>query len=474
MSLRGANYCRQSVTREGSESLERQEKSNNETAARLGIEITHTLIEPPSTSGFKGFGKDRPRFRELIDHFERGEIDCVVVYKNDRLSRGGGVGLAPIVEAAERRGLNPDRLVAADGAWVREFEVNLRAAMDREESKKTSERMLAVRRAEAEAGKPRRGSRRPYGYEDDAVTLNEHEADVLRQAVKAVIAGDSLRQVCDSLNSEGEVTSTGAPWSTTTLSRALRSQRNRGQREHKGKVIGPAAWPAIIDPGLIAELDEALSASTAAGPRSYFLSGLLYCSLCGARMWSYKRAGGVRAYGCRKVAGRPGCGRQSINAAHLEGFARTVVTTVLAHPIIQDRIEQFVSNLTSTDIAAIRLDIEAKRERLLDLAADGLLTKGQLKDRLAKLDDELRRAAQSGRRKVVIPKTLPEVEAWFDRSSVKTKAELFQRAFEYIEIRPSKRPRGSRGFDPDRLLFHGQDAPVLRKIGPRALTGMIA
>ncbi len=42
-----------------------------------------------------------------------------------------------------------------------EFEIGIRSAMDREESKKTSDRMLAIRAREARAGVPRIAGRHP-------------------------------------------------------------------------------------------------------------------------------------------------------------------------------------------------------------------------------------------------------------------------------------------------------------------------
>lgn len=45
-----------------------------------------------------------------------------------------------------------------------EFEIGIRSAMDREESKKTSDRMLAVRAREAREGKPRIAGPMAYGW----------------------------------------------------------------------------------------------------------------------------------------------------------------------------------------------------------------------------------------------------------------------------------------------------------------------
>lgn len=167
MPTRAAIYARQSRTGEGSESLELQVERCRESGERLGLEIVAELVEPPSTSGYKNRGRDRPQFNELIDLTRSSMVDCVIVYKTDRLSRGGGPGYAPLVDAIEEAGGDPNRFILADGAWVTEFELSIRAAMDRESSALTAARMLDVRAREALAGKPRPAITRGYGYERD-------------------------------------------------------------------------------------------------------------------------------------------------------------------------------------------------------------------------------------------------------------------------------------------------------------------
>src|SRR5680860_647514 len=164
---RAAVYARQSITREGSASLDVQVESCREAAGRLRVEVVAELIEAPSTSGYKNRGRSRPKFQELLELIRTGDVDCVIAYKTDRLSRGGGPGWAPLVDAFETAGRDPDRAVATADGWVSEFEIGIRSAMDREESKKTSDRMLDVRRREAKSGIPRIAGRRAYGFSED-------------------------------------------------------------------------------------------------------------------------------------------------------------------------------------------------------------------------------------------------------------------------------------------------------------------
>jgi site-specific DNA recombinase len=291
---RAALYARQSITREGSASLDVQVEACREAAARLKLEVVAELVEAPSTSGYSNRGRNRPKFGELLDLIRRGEVDCVVAYKTDRLSRGGGPGWAPLVDAFEEAGRDPDRAVATIDGWVSEFEIGIRSAVDREESKKTSDRMLAVRAREAKEGVPRLGGRRPYGFTAD---MSEHVADEvarIEEAADRVLAGESVWSICTAWNKSGVPTVTGRLWTVQTLTSILTAPRLAGLRVHRGEVVGKGQWKRMIDEDRHDVLVAALAAKRtwSMRGRTYPLTGFLVCGRCGGKMRSLTREGG--------------------------------------------------------------------------------------------------------------------------------------------------------------------------------------
>ncbi|MDX6584601.1 MAG: hypothetical protein QOI10_3785 [Solirubrobacterales bacterium] len=56
MALRAAIYARQSITREGSASLDVQVEACRDAATRLKVEVIVELVEAPSTSGYRNRG----------------------------------------------------------------------------------------------------------------------------------------------------------------------------------------------------------------------------------------------------------------------------------------------------------------------------------------------------------------------------------------------------------------------------------
>jgi len=186
----------------------------------------------------------------------------------------------------------------------------------------------------AQAGLPH-GGRRPFGYEDDRLTVRESEAVVIRDMVRRHLAGESLASLVEWLQAEGIPTVNGATWRTPTLRTLLSSPRIAGLREHRGQVVGPAAWPAIIT-----EKDRAgilaAYAGRAANPgrrtaRRYLLSGLLRCGRCGNRLYS-KRRETSRRYVCSSGIDHGGCGRLTVVAPPLEELITDAVLYRLDTP----------------------------------------------------------------------------------------------------------------------------------------------
>jgi site-specific DNA recombinase len=452
---RAAIYARQSITREGSASLDVQVEACREAAARLKLDVVAELVEAPSTSGYSNRGRNRPKFGELLDLIRRGEVDCVVAYKTDRLSRGGGPGWAPLVDAFEEAGRDPDRAVATTDGWVSEFEIGIRSAMDREESKKTSDRMLAVREREAKAGVPRVGGRRSYGYSAD---MSEHVAcEVLRieEAADRVLAGESVWSICTDWNALGVATVTGRPWTVQTLTSILGSARIAGFRTHRGKVVGEGQWKRIVDEDRHDALVAALAPrrSKPRKGRTYPLVGFLVCGRCGGPLRSLTRENGGRSYACRKGPGMGGCGGIRIQANGLEEYVRDLICGMLADPVTRAAMAEVAPTPSPGTPSDALADLHLRRERLIDLYTDGDIDRSIFRSRQAKLDDQIRAAesqpSRTGVTMPAIPSTFSELVAIWDHAGIDFQRQLIENLVRSITVNPAHTRR--RRFDPSRL-----------------------
>lgn len=397
---RAVIYARQSVTRDGSESLDAQVERCREAAGRFGLEVVAELVEPPSTSGFKNRGRARPRFAELLELIRVGEVDVVIAYQTDRLSRGGGPGWAPLLEAFEAAGHDIDRAVATPMGYVSEFEIGIRATTDREESKKTAMRVADSHARRARDGKALHGGPRPFGYEEDRIHLRPAEAVEIRNGIERLLAGESLHGIAGDWNARGVPTVGGGAWVPSVVRQTLLRPRNWGVREHHGVAVAQGEWEAIVD----TEIGERLRAHLSNGARlvsggvtarKFLLPGFLLCGKCGAKMINQPAdAHHQRSYRCSSTPGR-GCGGTRIVAEPLEGYVLGAALRHLDSPRLAERLQRERDDTDDNLGVAIAAE-EAKLNELAAAWANDHLTQAQLltasdavNARLAKLRRQL-------------------------------------------------------------------------------------
>jgi len=473
-------YIRQSLTRDKSESIPLQIERCTEAAKALGAEIIETLVEPPSTSGFKDRGRSRPRFLDLLELVRSGRARAVMAYKSDRLSRGGGPGWAPLIEAFEAAGCDTDHAVLTPNGWLSEFEIGIRASMDREESKKLSDRMRDVRAREAREGKPR-VSGRPYGYScagvhpenceivgcahDGTMSLVPAEHEVIFEVVERVLLGESLWGIANDLNSRGIRSARGGEWRTNILTRLLTNPRYVGMREHKGVVVAEGTWERAIDRSTWDRVQEVLRNRPTAGPRrfgarTYPLVGFLFCSRCGGKLRSIRKQNGRRAYYCRKGAGLGGCGGISTIAEPVELEVRQYVIGKLCDPVYRKQLVRLAETAAdeSESLADELAGAEAQRDMLLDLYLEKKVTKAAYERRYAALTETIevlgRKAFTSPEQSVLrdLPPTVEQLDSLWDDKGIGFQRQLIDLVIQRVEVLPGQ--QGRKTFDPSRLVWH--------------------
>ena len=297
---RAAIYCRISDDRNGDGlGVKRQEADCRKLAAARGWTVAGVYIDNDISAWN---GRQRPEYQRLLADIRSGAIGGVVVYKLDRLHRqpreleefiplclSRGVAIAPVAGEVD--------LGTAQG----QLQARLMGAVDKHASDVASERVRRKMVEVAEAGRPH-GGPRPYGFAADRVTLDDHEAAVIREVTEALLTGTSLRSVCLRLNARGDLTPFGKQWQLSTMSRMLLRPRLIGKREHRQTGVHQAVWPAIITQteqiGLKAVLRNP-SHRRVGAPARHLLSGLLRCGECGARMVTWPGWGrNRRSYIC--------------------------------------------------------------------------------------------------------------------------------------------------------------------------------
>ncbi|MFI6290121.1 recombinase family protein [Nonomuraea sp. NPDC050790] len=409
--------------------------------------------------------KKRKQYARMAKDIETGQINAVGCWHLDRATRHP-MELEYLCEYAENLGT---LFAAVHGSIdLRTSNGRMAARMDaaaaRREVELKATRQRSANRQRAEQGESWYGGMRPYGYDTDRTTIIEAEAEVLRDAAKRVINGDSLRSIVVDLDRRGILSSTGKAWQAVTLRRALLNPRIAGWRTVDGVKVAHGKWDAIIDDETQAKLaailtDPSRKAGTGggSGARKYLLGGFLVCGIpgCGKPLQSQPSNSGARGYVCRKAPPIGGCGRIRVAAEPIEEEVAARVLSRFASPAVARRLQAAMNSQTEGDI----LDqIKAYEDRLDSAARD--YTRGQMSKRamqtIEKTAEEeirkLRGQIATNHRLADLPQGLGPVELarWWQDASLERKRDLVSVVLDHVAVGPVTRV-GFTGLDLDRL-----------------------
>jgi DNA invertase Pin-like site-specific DNA recombinase len=317
-------------------------------------------------------GKPRPEYRRMLDDIIDGQVDAVIVWHTDRLTRHPRE-LEEYIEVCAPRSVPTHAVTSGDLDLANsdgQFIARMLGAVARKESDDKSRRIRRKHEELAQAGKMVGGGTRPYGYQADRWTIEPDEAAIVREAAERILAGDSLRSLAADLNRRSVRTVTGVGWKGSVLRNLLLSARISGQREHHGEIVAPGDWQAIIRPEQTAGLRAMLTdpeRRTNRAARRYLLTSLLHCAVCKSRLVARPRGDGARRYICAKGPGLPGCGGVAILADTLERFIVEAVLHRLDSPALAAALGG--ADAPSELLDAARLEAETSGGELEQLAA---------------------------------------------------------------------------------------------------------
>jgi site-specific DNA recombinase len=368
-SLRCAIYTRKS-TEEGLEQDFNTLQAQRE-AAEAYIRSQHltgwvALPEPFDDGGFSGANLDRPALKELFVAIEAGRVDCVVVYKVDRLSRSL-LDFARLMALFERHGVSFVSVTQEFNTTTSLGRLTLNillsfAQFEREIiSERTRDKLSAARRkGKWIGGIP------VLGYDVDPrggrLVVNQEEAQRVREIFaicrEAGKLAAGLREVngrglqTKSWNSRDGRAHAGKPFSKSSLGALLGNVLYKGCISHKGTVY-PGEQQAIVDEKLWARVNRELELRRASQvarrhqKQETLLQHLIRCGGCGTVLvatYTKKRGQRHNYYVCPKR--RDGCKQPPVAALDLDASVRQRLEAVLgAQPstlVIQQAIEQIV------------------------------------------------------------------------------------------------------------------------------------
>lgn len=331
MGRRAVIYTRISRDPEHDElGVTRQRHDCEQLCEREGFEVVEAL-QDDDRSAYAG--KRRPGYERLHQLLSDRTIDVVVAWHPDRLTRHPRE-LETLIEALEAATATVRTVTAGEldlSTPAGRMTARVVGAVARHESEHKSQRLRRKHQELAESGKLAGGGTRPFGYEQDRVTVRPDEAAIITELVKRFLEGESLRSLVRELDRRGIRTPTGSPWTSSPLRRLLISGRIAGLREHRS---GPtkAVWPAIITQDqhrLVVATFADESRHGAAPARKYLLTGFVTCGPCGTRLVARPRGDKRPCYVCAAGVGLVGCGKIRTLSEPVEELVVAAVLEVL-------------------------------------------------------------------------------------------------------------------------------------------------
>ncbi|MBZ4580998.1 recombinase family protein [Mycobacterium avium] len=394
--LRAAIYLRISEDRRDGAGVERQEKECRELAERLDWPIVVPPFIDNDISAFSG--KRRPRYHDLLDAITSGQINAVLTWHTDRMHRQPGEQ-DHYIRLCQKHGVQNAAVqvgrVDLDTASG-EFNVRVLGLVAHFESRHKAERIQSAHRQIAERG-GWKGGIRPFGYEPDGLTVREAEAVEIKRIANAVVRGQSLRSLALELNERGVTTVTGKRWTSAHLRSMLVRSRLAGLREHRGVIVGTAAWPAILDratwEAMKAVLEDPARCTGGGGRRGRMPTslgtGLYLCGTCGQPRMRLGRSNGRRPiYKCGASMDDAERGHVTRAAEPLDALVEGALLEKLSEPGAIDALCAVIDT-DDAELAALSREQATIRPRLKKAAK--LYATGAIDDeQLADISKELR------------------------------------------------------------------------------------
>jgi DNA invertase Pin-like site-specific DNA recombinase len=343
---RTAIYARQSRSRAGSfTSCDAQIGICREMAGERRWVVTRIFRDEGQSSE----SLDRPALRELISAIRNEEVDRLVIYSIDRLTRRLG-DLQTLLELFDTHSV--ELVVITDPSYsstsaASRLATNIIAAASQFQQELTRERMADSRVALKQRGK-RVAGRVPFGYRADPKTKrllpDPDQQPLVRDFFKLAAEGGRPSDLANVANLNGWKDQDGntGRWTARRIAALLKNPTYAGLVRN-GKSNLPGEHEAIVSRDVFEAVQQQLasrrtreplprSGKTDADSFGVALRGLLICGQCDRPMsTSVSHRGPVRYvyYRCRSTAGgRKPCPGVNVGAYELERFVCGVLADV--------------------------------------------------------------------------------------------------------------------------------------------------
>ena len=247
---RACVYTRVSTAEQAAEgySIEEQERMCKAAIESMGWRYIGTYSDP----GVSGRTMDREGLQAMVSSIRNGDVQAVVIYKLDRLSRKQRDTMTIIEDVIMKNNVDLVSLnerLDTSTPWGRAM-IGILSSFNQMESENIQMRTEMGRRAKAANG-GYAGGKPPLGYNvvNGELIINEDEAEIVRLIFDMRKNGMTLMNIADELNRRGLKTKTGRRFAHSAVHAILNNESTyRGTyRYGKGQLVKDQHDPILKD-----------------------------------------------------------------------------------------------------------------------------------------------------------------------------------------------------------------------------------
>lgn len=340
--------------------------------------------------GFSGGNMERPGLKRLFADIKEGKIDCIVVYKIDRLTRSL-VDFSKIIEVFDEHNVSFVSVTQSFNTSnsMGRLMLNVLLSFAQYERELTGERI----RDKVEASKKQgmwMGGPPPLGYicEDKKLKIMEEDAKIVRIIYQRFLETGSVTTIAREMNKQGFHTKSwisktgklhgGGKFDKKNIQRILENPIYAGKIKHKDKVyegqhksiIDDKMWQKAQDTFKRYDRPVGVGVRVSSIP---LLKGVMTCGECGGRMiptYTNKKGKRYRYYICeRKHKGRnDNCSVGRLSAGEIENLVVQHITQILKKPeIIVQTITAAAGKVPEMEVVEALKSIEVVWEELFPI-----------------------------------------------------------------------------------------------------------
>lgn len=326
-------------------------------------------------SGFTGSNLERPGLQSLIKDAEKKNIDMVLVYKLDRLSRSQKDTLYLIEDVFDKHDVfftsiteNFDTSTPTGKAFL-----GILAVFAQFEREQIRERTMIGKSSRAQEGLWHGSKWVPIGYDykDGQLVPNEYEAMQVNEIADMFIQNTPVKTIATIVTNKGYKTKYGE-WDAKTIRRVLSNPTNIGMIKHRDKYYKGVHKP-IMSEEKFEEVKVLMDKrkekyGTTYKPFSSLLGGMIYCKHCGGKYARQGNGNGTYYYSCysrnksqKKMIKDPNCKNKNYRMLDLDYVVIEAITRLSLNP---EYIDQLRENKPKNDVSGKIKTITSEIEKI--------------------------------------------------------------------------------------------------------------